>query len=119
MVTIDYLDGPFPSVFEYRSALEAIRYQVTPNQIRLLMAHFAAKNHIATARQLAQSVGFKSSNLQYGKFASALCKALGKKVNSDDVYILLRTDTPKIKGVDRPLTMRPEVVQAIEELGWK
>ena len=119
---IDYLVGPFPSTHEYRAALEAIHNEMNLKQVQLLLNHYAAKNHTATAGQLAQSVGYKGyqgTNIQYGKLATTLCYELGREVNSDAVYILLTTDTPRAKGIDRPLTLRSEVVKAIEELGWK
>jgi hypothetical protein len=119
MIEIDFESGPFPSPEEYRAALESISKKLTPKQRQLLLHHYKAPEHTATSKQLAQAVGYKSSNLQYGLLASLLCKALGKTVNNDLVYILLTTKTRKSKGIERKLTMRPQVVQAIDSLKWK
>ena len=122
MKTLDGDTTTFPLASEYRSALLALRDQLSANQLLLLQHHYHAPGQSMTARQLAEAVAYKdyrAVNLQYGKLAGKLCEALNVMVKEDKVYVLASfAREPEISAGECQLIMRPELAQALVELGW-
>lgn len=116
MLTVDY----------FKRAFLAIRNRLTPGQLQMLKAHHAAEGHSATMTQLAQAGGYENyavANLQYVKLGHLLSDALGGLVSERENG--LPDWTFALGEVSRPAeesewvwVMRPEVAQALEQLGW-
>jgi hypothetical protein len=111
-----------PSVSAYKAAFLKCRGPgLTEMQLKMLKFHYHATAHTVTAGQLAEGVGYPSystANLQYGTYAGRLCTALGRNP-AFQVAILARFsdgDQPGMEFVK--WTMHPEVVAALEQLGW-
>ena len=105
------------TVAEYKSAFKALRDQMSDSDLRMLKGHYDASNYIITATQLSQVVGFKNfnaANLRYGKLAGRLCEFF----EIYPKYNVLVLATFKQVDVELHWIMRPQVVQAIHELGW-
>jgi hypothetical protein len=112
-----------PAVSEYKAAFLACRGRLlTDKQLAMLKQNYYAPDHTAAAGDIARAVGFSTfsaANLQYGKYAAHLCAALKRKPPGSNLAILVRfsggdrTNDENIKW-----TLLPEVVQALEELGW-
>jgi hypothetical protein len=109
-----------PTSKAYKRSILALR-PIHDSHLEILKTHFLAPAHTITATELATAVGYKNYNavnLQYGTFADRLCQSLGK-IPDTRLSILV---TFEKDGFDREehwkLVMRPEVVQALTELGW-
>lgn len=112
-----------PTVSEYVTAFRAIEQRVDDGQRRLLREHHAAPARAISATRLAEAVGFENYsavNLRYGLMAEALCKALGIHLEDNvRVGILVEFVDPGFAANEHFLwVMRPNVVAALEELGW-
>jgi hypothetical protein len=111
-----------PTVAEYITAFRAIEQKMTPNQRRLLIAHHAAQGRVMSATRLAECVGFEShtaANLQYGILARQVAEQLAMEVPGVDVGILVDfVDPGRVANEHYLWVMRPNVAQAIEDLGW-
>jgi hypothetical protein len=111
-----------PTVTEYVTAIRAIEERITPNQRKLLLAHHAAQARVMTATRLAEQVGFENYgavNLQYGLLARLVAEQLALEVGDVEVGILVDFVDPGHVANEHYLwVMRPNVAQAIEDLGW-
>jgi hypothetical protein len=108
------------TVEQYKAAFLELEPEITAKQRELLQAHYAAPGHKATYSELARAVSwnrYSAVSLHYG--------GLGRKIG--EMYGLRRPDLVVWGGVlasfERPageweFTLRPQVVQALEELGW-
>ncbi len=110
-----------PSVEEYKTALLAVRGEMTDKHLKMLRAHFRASDHTITARKMAEAVGFpnyNAANLQYGTFGRLLCVRLRRRLKYH-VAILADFEGGD-PGSDPELhwVMLPQLVQALTELGW-
>ena len=96
-----------PTVESYKNALRQLRPSLTANQIALLRAHFTAPAHTLTTQGLAAAVGYTGSGLVntcLGDHAISVCATLvapGTQDNTETLWV-----------------MHPEVVQALDQLGW-
>jgi hypothetical protein len=111
-----------PSVKEYKAALLSCRGSIlTEKRLAMLKANYFAPEHTLTVADLARHVGFASygpANLQYGVYAKALCSAL-KRSPAYHVAILVRFSPGEEPGDEFiRWTLLPEVVSALEQLGW-
>jgi hypothetical protein len=111
-----------PTVAEYVTAFRAIEQRITPNQRRLLLAHHAAQGRVLTATRLAEVVGFENYgavNLQYGVLARHVAEQLAIEVGDVEVGILVDFVEPgRVANEHFLWVLRPNVAQAIEDLGW-
>ena len=114
---------PVPSVSEYVVAFRAIAPRVSDSQKKLLVAHHDAPARVISATRLAETVGFenyKAVNLQYGLLAQELSRALN--IDLSDfvaVGILVEFVHPGSAANEQFLwVLRPNVVRALEDLGW-
>jgi hypothetical protein len=122
---------PIATVEQFKTALLAVRDRtgIDPKDLALLRAHCRAPKHTISAFQLAKDLNYASHgavNIPYGKFAHDVCDAL---------HVVL-PPTPKgdahwwrtlaIGNHGVPVTddghyewiMRPELVQALQEMNW-
>ena len=112
-----------PSVSDYVAAFRAIEPRVSEKQRELLRVHHDAPARVISATRLADTVGFENFtavNLQYGLLAQEILRALN--VDLGDfvaVGILVEFVHPGFAANEHYLwVLRPNVVQALEDLGW-
>ncbi len=110
-----------PTVPEYMRAFLECREEMSEKHFAMLKAHYHAPGRTVTAGELARAVGyenFNAANLQYGIYASHLCRELGR---SPTFFIaVLATFTVGEQQGDEFIrwTMLPQVAEALEQLGW-
>ncbi len=117
------LDIRLPSVAEYVAAFRAIESRITEKQRLLLELHHRAPAHVISATRLATEVGFRNYNavnLQYGLLAGEVGRELGIDVpKTVRVGILVDFVDPDFAANQQWLwVLRPNVAQALEDLGW-
>ena len=119
------LDDPPPlTAAQYREAFARLREEAKPYQLRPLELHRASPGGTATMTQLADALGYRSYhgvNLIYGQFAALLCDRLG--LSAEDrpdpgTAVLATFEKPDGDAAQWRLTLRPEVVRALDDLGW-
>jgi hypothetical protein len=115
-----------PPISDYVKGLTAIRERMNDTQRRLLAEQYQAPERTVTSPQLAKLAGVRGGhsvvNLQYGRLGHIFCDALGftPNVRPDGTY---RWWAVWSVGYDTRTQgflweMRPEVVEALELLGW-
>ncbi len=116
-----------PSVEEFKRALLGIEASLPKAHREMLLVNYHAANRTITTAQLAKAVGYKSYDgviRQYAKFGDHLCDFLEYEPTTtmgkaDCVWASVLTDSPPARSIDEwEWTLRPEIVQALEELGW-
>jgi hypothetical protein len=113
-----------PAVVEYATAFRAIADRITPKQLEMLRFHHSAPAHVVSATLLANHAGFDGypgANLQYGLLAGELLNAMSLRLPSNYVNVGILVDFvgPKYAANQEYLwVMRPQVVEALEALGW-
>ena len=112
-----------PSVAEYVTAFRAIEPKITAKQRELLRLHHASPARVISATRLAEAVGFESYNavnLQYGLLARAVARELAIELGDFvEVGILVEFVDPGFAANEHWLwVLRPNVAQALEDLGW-
>lgn len=113
-----------PTVAEYVTAFRAVEPRITPKQREMLQLHHAAQARVVSATRLAEEVGYDGyggANLQYGELAKEIASALAIDVKDGDVAVGILVDfvEPGYAGNQHFLwVMRPNVAQALEDLGW-
>jgi hypothetical protein len=112
-----------PTVAEYVVAFRAIEPEITEKQREMLRAHHASPARVISASRLAEEVGFESYsavNLQYGLLAEKVAHQLA--VDLEDhvaVGILVDFVDARFAANEHWLWVtRPNVAQALEDLGW-
>jgi hypothetical protein len=119
----------FGTVDDYFRALQAVLGEhVSPKHLAMLREHFNAPDHTTTWWQLAEKVGypnFNTVNLQYGKFAGRVASQLGLSEKPLDpngngwwLWVLVHWAGERGAGGDTAFVLRPEVVEALERLGY-
>lgn len=112
-----------PTVEAYMIALASVIKSSPENHLKMLCAHYGARNYRITATELAQAAdynNYNAANLQYGKFAKQLCAKLsfeppiGNSGDPTPTYVLATAS--KLSNKEWEWTLRPEVIQAIAEL---
>ncbi|MCG3147930.1 MAG: hypothetical protein PCFJNLEI_01371 [Verrucomicrobiae bacterium] len=122
---------PIATVEQFQTALLAVRDRdgIPPKHLAMLRAHCRAPNHTISTARLAPLVGYASHsvvNMQYGTLAHHLADALHYRPGpfSDGQPHWWRTLANGNDGA--PVTddggyewiMRPELVQALQEMRW-
>jgi hypothetical protein len=112
-----------PSVADYAAAFQAIEGRITPKQRELLLLHHRAQARVTSATRLAEAVGFENYNavnLQYGLLARQVADQLGIDLNESVVAgVLVDFVDPGFAANEHYLwVLRPNVAQALEDLGW-
>ena len=114
-----------PTVAEYKSAFLACRPALKSERgwswpLEMLKANYYAPEHTTTSASIARTVGlasYSAANLRYGTYSKALCAELGRDPKFK-VAILVKFTGGAPNSEDVRWTMLPQVVQALEELGW-
>ena len=112
-----------PTVAEYVTAFRTIEPEITDNQRAMLLVHHAAPARTMSATRLAEAVGFENSNgvnLQYGLLADKIAHELAVDLTGHvRVGILVEfVDAGHAANEHWLWVMRPNVAQALEDLGW-
>lgn len=113
------MTNKIPTASEFVSAFKQLRETLNTKLVELLNAHFNSPNHTSTASRLAEAVGYKkhtATNNQYGSLSKSLAAILGYKPKGQWIVLILETSHPK-KSAHANLTLRPEVVYALEKTG--
>ncbi len=116
----------FPPTAKYVAGFKTVEPEIKDVQLRMLKNHYGARGHRLTANKLGKSVGYKDHrgiNRWYGELAKILGEAMGFDWRPEwrDAVSVLEFSEPqynRVRGEDNVLTMRPQVVQALEKLGW-
>ncbi|HWB11594.1 MAG TPA: hypothetical protein VG826_20350 [Pirellulales bacterium] len=131
---MDY-EGPKAGIDDFKRALKAVRDddKVSVEKLKLwrklLGCHYAMPGHTITAMELAQQcklASFSEANLRYGALAHAVADHLRFQPEPRPTgdrkpmwWLALSTGS---YGDDRDsmfqFTMRPELIAALEEMGW-
>ena len=117
---------PAPSVAQYKRAFRTIYPKLHPNYLAMLKAHYSAPEHTVTMSELAEAVGYsghRPANLHYGKLGRMIAEELNyrkERLRGQSNFIdALAIEDPSWNRIEEwPWIMRPEVVKALEELGW-
>jgi 5-methylcytosine-specific restriction protein A len=94
-----------------------------PKQRELLLVHHRAQARVTSATRLAEVVGFENYNavnLQYGLLGRDIANQLGIELTeSVAVGVLVDFVDPGVAANEHYLwVLRPNVAQALEDLGW-
>ena len=129
---LDYVSPkPIATAEQFKKALLAVRDRdgISQQELAMLRAHCRAPDHMITATQLAQALGLSShgvANLLFGKFGHAVADRLRyapiKRDNGTDCWWFTLaygtiTSAETEKGRE-PWILRPELVQALQEMKW-
>lgn len=107
-----------PSVTEYRMALNAVG--ATELQRQILELHYNAPGRTITATEVARVLGFNhysTVNGQYGRLGRRIREYLGSAADSIDQRLGMLVTFHR-RNNEWHWTMRPEVAEALESLGW-
>ncbi len=114
-----------PSKEQYVAAFSRCESAIK-GRLKILLAHCAFPNQVATATQLAKAVGYSKYNAinsNYGRLARIVCEEMG--LRKEDIGGRLADWLVTFVSFDRPddhahitLTLHANVVSALKELGW-
>jgi hypothetical protein len=114
-----------PSAADYKRAFLACKPALKSKggwsfPMEMLKENYYAEEHTLTAGALAKAVGLadhQAANLKFGTYAKALCKELERDPEFK-LAILVKFSGGKPKEELVRWTLLPQVVEALEELGW-
>jgi len=111
------------SVEDYRRAFLALesQTQMTETRRKLLRVHYQFYHHQATMSQIAEAMGWKSfssANVHYGRLAQLVGEEMGFEVDGAFSSALATFVAPEEPGDHWLTIMRPQVAQALKQLGW-
>jgi len=112
-----------PTAAQYKRAFVAIQPKMRKKHREMLNANYAAPRHTISVDDLAKAVGQKKAFLEYGRLGKLICDELGftptMKDHGKPVATHVLADAPNHRSQQSwEWTLRPQVVQALEELGW-
>jgi hypothetical protein len=110
--------GEKPTQAEFAYALRGIPVP-QGRQLDFLREHAQAYQRRLSARQLAESAGYKGYrgiNLQYGLLARRIAEALDR--SDAHLRLLVEFIPPENPGVEWRLVMRAEFANALKQAGW-
>jgi len=115
--------APLATSFAYQSAFEALEKRGLAESSRVLFnAHYAMPNHVSTMRHLAAAIGERdpmAGNRLYGNLASRIRRELGLMKPRIALWTIATwPEEPIGERREFSFRMRPEVVEALERLGW-
>lgn len=106
-----------PTAEKYATAFQSVD-SISANQILMLRIHYHAPDRTVTASQLASAIGlvhYSVANSQYERLA----RQVGKRLNYNPMHERLGTlVTFEKRNGEWHWLMRPQVAQALEQLGW-
>lgn len=110
---------------DYRRALLALESQgqITETRRKLLRLHYRFYHHQATMTQIAEAMGWKSfssANVHYGRLGQLVGEHLGFEFKPGGAYssALCTFVEPQEPGDHWLTIMRPQVADALRDLGW-
>jgi predicted HNH restriction endonuclease len=111
-----------PDAARYADALTRLFSQLSDLHRAMLIAHYRAPGHIASARELAEAVGaagWQVVNSQYGQLGAMLRDTLDFRTEGQQSYVIASFIPPGGRGNDEwAWVMHPELAAALESLGW-
>ena len=116
-----------PSAKRYRLAFQAMAEDLAPAHRAMLEAHYQAPSHTITLGELAEAAGYngeEGAKLQYGLLAKRVCEEMSfeppeKNSDGSPIWSYALADIPDAPtSTHWQWTLRPEVVQALDELAW-
>jgi hypothetical protein len=111
---------PPVSCDDYRQVLDRLGPTISETQRTMLIAHYRAPDRTASANELARAAGFsghQATNANYGRLGRLVGEWMSYPFETEYWIESLATWTRQGDGELR-LTMRPELAQALEKLGW-
>lgn len=114
-----FIDPERLTAKQFLKAFQKLRPRLGDYHRKMLQANYSAPNRTITATQMAHTLGYRglgAANIHYGKLASMLCGELGYPNPKDHIRLSLLVSFTKPAGW--LWTMRPQVAEALEELGW-
>lgn len=110
------------SVRQFRNVLEKLRPVLSDHALSMLETHFSARKYALTATEMAHALGYHShspANAHYGRLAAKLSEELGRSNFADGIFLMVTFTKPLIGGKRHWVwTMRPQLVQALQQLAW-
>jgi len=108
---------------DYRQAFLALesQAQMTETRRKLLRVHYRFYHHQATMSQIAEAMGWKSfssANVHYGRLAQLVGEEMGFQVDGAFSSALGTFVAPEEPGDHWLIIMRPQVAEALRQLGW-
>ena len=106
---------------DYRNAFIALGAEMTETRRKLLRVHYRFYHHQATSSQLAEAMGWKSfssANVHYGRLAQLVGEQMGFKIDGAYSNVLCTFLSPQEPGDHWLTIMRPQVAEALRQLGW-
>lgn len=112
-----------PNAAKYKKAFLSIRSKMHPKHMEMLRVHYAAPGHTISVAALGTAVGYKQAQGAYGRLGRLLCDELGYEPtmmeHGKPVLTQVLADAPTERsGVGWEWTLRPQVVDALSDLGW-
>ena len=112
-----------PTSTALRDALLRVRDSIPERYVQLLRHHYAEPRHTTTATRMAHAVGWKNhsaANLHYGRLATLVRSELNWSTGR---YVAINMfvdfiDPGQQNNAEILWVMRPQLVEALEELGW-
>lgn len=132
ITTMDEYSDPTPiaTVEQFKAALLALRDRIgiSPKHLAMLVAHCRAPSHTISTARLAEEVDYpdhNTVNMQYGKLAHDVADALHYRpgpFSSGDPHwwrtLANGKDSAPQTDDGYEWIMRPELVQALQEMRW-
>lgn len=110
-----------PSVERYKAAFEMFEDELCDSDLKMLKIHYECPAHTLSATDMAEAMGYANygaANLRYEKLGGRLCEQLNVSMKYK-VNALCSFVKPNTQDNEYWLwVMHPQVVQALEELGW-
>ena len=113
------------SAEDYQRAFLALasQSQMSETRRKLLRIHYQFYHHQATMSQIAEAMdwkSFSSANVHYGRLAQLIGEELGFEVAAGGAYCsaLGTFVEPQARGDHWLFIMRPQVAEALRQLGW-
>jgi hypothetical protein len=106
---------------DFRSAFVALGEQMTRTRRELLVVLYRFYGHQATMSQISEKMGWKSfssANAHYGRLAQLVGKQLGFQIEGAYSNVLCTFIEPQKSGDHWLTIMRPQVAEALRQLGW-
>ena len=106
---------------DFRNAFLALGAQITRTRRELLRVHYRFYRHQSTMSQMAEKMGwrsFSSANAHYGRMAQLVGKQLGFRIEGAYSNALCTFIEPQEPGDHWLTIMRPQVAEALRQLGW-
>lgn len=116
-MTRAYINPEQLTAKQFFKAFQKLRPRLGDHYLRMLQSNYSAPKRTITATQMAYALGYQGYQgaCNYGTLAKMLCKELGYPAKDHIPLFLLVSFT---KPSDHWLwTMRPQVAEALEELG--